>query len=244
MWWMGLAFALIGTAMILVGFFQWKFEKDFREHAVPAVAHVTGKVRELQKTGNKSQTVHLLLYTYQDAEGRQYEGKAGASAAAWSQAKTGDTLTIEYASNNPTSSRRAGNPLSAGPALLVLGGIGGLFTALGLPLMAYSLVGSSRRARLVRNGVVALGVVGDVMEDDSALKVAGSYRLTYRFTDEQGATREGRGPAQPWSLAARWDPGETILVLYDPRHPDRNEADIFEARQDDFNRLLDAADTR
>jgi hypothetical protein len=88
----------------------------------------------------------------------------------------------------------------------------------------------------------ALGVVSAVIENDSALKVAGTYRLVYSFTDETGQTWEGRGPPQPWSLAARWDPGETILVLYDPRNPGRNEADVFEARMDDLARLQDEED--
>jgi hypothetical protein len=79
--------------------------------------------------------------------------------------------------------------------------------------------------------------VGEVAENDSALKVAGTYRLLYHFADGGGSTWEGRGPPQPWSLAARWDPGETILVLYDPRNPRRNEADVFEARNNDLDRL-------
>jgi hypothetical protein len=89
----------------------------------------------------------------------------------------------------------------------------------------------------VQHGTPALGVVTEVAENDSALKVAGTYRLVYRFTVESGETWEGRGPPQPWSLAARWDPGENILVLYDPRNPRRNEADVWEARNEDLAKL-------
>ncbi len=102
---------------------------------------------------------------------------------------------------------------------------------------------SGRRARLVRLGAAALGVAGEVVENDSALKVAGTYRLTYRFTDAGGQAWEGRGPPQPCSLAGRWGPGETILVLYDPRGPRRSEPDVWEARPEDLARLQGEAHT-
>jgi len=123
--------------------------------------------------------------------------------------------------------------------LLILGGIGSLFAFVGISLAAIAVVAAWQRTRLVRFGTPALGVVDELVENDSALKVAGTYRLTYRFTDDHGQTWEGSSPTQSWSLAARWDPGETILVLYDPRNPRRNEPDIWEARMGDLARLQD-----
>jgi hypothetical protein len=245
LWWIGLAFALVGIVIILITFSLWQNEKSFQERAVRAVATVTGKEKRLDKRltkkGETLETVHLLVYTFQDPAGRQHQGKAGVSAQAWAQAKKGDALAIEYAGNDPAVSRPAG---SAAPAWgwPILAGMGVLFASIGVGLVAYTVYWSGRRTRLVRDGVAALGVVGEVVEDNSAVKVAGKYRLTYQFTDGQGTTWEGRGPPQPWSLAARWDPGETILVLYDPRNPRRNEADVFETRQDDLARLQEEAE--
>ena len=155
----------------------------------------------------------------------------------WKRAKPGDTLEVEYDRTDPATSRRAGTEAHAEWGLFILGGIGGLFAFVGISLMAIAFLASAKRTRPVRFGSPALGVVGEVVENDSALKVAGTYRLTYQFTDEDGTIWEGHGPPQPWSLAARWDPGDTILVLYNPRDPTRNEPDIWEARMEDLERL-------
>jgi hypothetical protein len=169
--------------------------------------------------------------------GRPVQGKARVSVEEWGRANTGDTRAIEYDGKDPADSRfvEAAAPIQWG--LLLFGGVGLLFTAVGVMLAAIAFMDSGSRARLVRKGTPALGVVDGVHENDAALIVAGTYRLAYHFEDEAGTTWQGRGPAQPWSLAARWDAGESILVLYDPQNPSRNEADVWEARNDDFDRL-------
>lgn len=68
------------------------------------------------------------------------------------------------------------------------------------------------------------------------------YRILYHFESEDGTSWDGRGPPQPWPLAARWEAGENILVLYDPADPARNEPDVFEARNDDLDSLIAAAE--
>jgi hypothetical protein len=239
-WWGGLVFAVVGLISLGIGLAIWRWEQNFQEHAVRAEARVTRKeTGRVPKGKNGSEKAWYLVYTFRDGAGREQEGKIGASPEDWTRAKPGDTLAIEYDSTDPTSSRRAGTEAHAGWGLLILGGIGGLFSLVGVSLATIAWVKSGQRTRLVRFGTPALGVVGDVIENDSALKAAGTYRLTYRFTDANGQTWEGRGPPQPWSLAARWDPGETILVLYDPRNPRRNEPDVWEARGEDLARLQD-----
>jgi hypothetical protein len=244
-WWGGLGCALIGLVLILIGFSIWRWEQGFQQHAGRAVAKVTGKEKGTMPKGkNGKETAYYLVYTFADAAGGQHEGKIRASHEDWQRAKTGDTLTVEYDSTDPATSRRAGTDTHAGWGLLILGGIGGVFAFVGIPLAAIAFVKSGRRARLVRYGTPVLGIVSAVVENDSALKVQGTYRLVYNFTDENGQPWEGRGPPQPWSLAARWDPGEKILVLYDPRNPGRNEADVFEARMEDLARLEEQMDAQ
>jgi hypothetical protein len=204
------------------------------------VAKVTGKEKgSVPKGKNSSETAYFLIYTFADEAGRDLQGKIRASLEEWKQAKPGDTLAVEYDRTDPTTSRRAGTEAHAEWGLVILGGIGSLFAFVGISLAAIAILMSGRRTRLVRFGTPALGVVGELVENNSALKVAGTYRLTYRFTDGNGQTWEGHGPPQPWSIAARWDPGETILVLYDTRNPIRNEPDIWEARMEDLERLQD-----
>jgi hypothetical protein len=244
-WWMGLGCALIGLVLIVLGLSIWRWERGFQSRAVRAVAKVTGKERgTVPKGKNGSEAAYFLVYTFPDAAGRQQGGKIRASLEDWKRAKPGDTLAVEYDRDDPATSRRAGTEAHADWGLLILGGIGGLFALVGISLAAIALLASGKRTRLVRSGTPALGVVGEVVENDSALKVAGTYRLTYRFTDGNRQTWDGRGPPQPWSLAARWDPGETILVLYDARNPSRNEPDIWEARTEDLARLEDQGATQ
>ena len=237
-WWSGVGCALVGLMLILLGLSIWRWEQGFEKHAVRAEARVTGKEQGFVDRGKKGkQKAYYLVYTFADAAGGQHAGKVGASAEDWKRAKPGDALAVEYDSTNPATSRRAGTEAHAGWGLLILGGIGGVFAAVGVPITAVALLMSGRRTWLVRNGAPALGVVSGTVENDAALKVADTYRLGYRFVDENGQTWEGRGPPQPWSLAARWDAGETILVLYNPRKPRRNEADVWEARMEDLARL-------
>jgi hypothetical protein len=108
-------------------------------------------------------------------------------------------------------------------------------------MAVYAFVRSGHRVRIVRDGVPALGVVDDLMIDESAGKVNGVpfYCLTYRFTDEEGSAQEGRSPALPRALQSRWQAGDQILILYDRENSARNEADIFEARADELAQMHD-----
>ncbi len=238
LWWMGLILSVFGAPMILAAVLISRSEAAFREHAVLTVASISGKDRESRELRKNGETVHILIYRFQDSTGTLYEGRTGASHDDWRRAKDGDPLSIAYDRTNPQNSRRAEQiPATVDWGLLFLGGLGTLFCLVGTPLAVYSLIAAVQRARLVRAGRATLGVVGELVEDDSPVRFKGAYRLTYHFDDEAGASWEGRGPAQTWSLAARWDPGETILVLYDPANPRRNEADIWEVRADDWARL-------
>jgi hypothetical protein len=246
-WWGGLGCALFGLTLILLGVSLWRGEQRFQEHILRATAKVTNKekgreTRESSK-GKVSVMVYYLFYVFPDATGREHEGKMSVTDDAWKQAKAGDALAIEYDRTDPAgTSRRAGTDIHAGWGLLLLGGFGGVFASIGIPFALVALVQSVRRARLVQFGKPTIGTVTEVAENHAALKVAGTYRLLYRFAVEDGETVEGRGPPQPWSLAARWNPGETILVLYNPRKPGRNEADVWEARNDDLAKLQEAED--
>jgi uncharacterized protein DUF3592 len=236
--WMGLIIAFLGTALIALGYGIWRWEHEFQSYAVRAIAKVTGKETGTVKTGShSSEPAYFLVYTFLDETSKQYQGKVGAPLNDWKRAKRGDTLEIEYDRTAPATSRRAGTEAHAGWGFLICGGIGGLFAFIGTLFFSVALVAAWRRTRLVRSGSPALGVVGEVVENESAFRVVGTYRLTYQFTDSDGTTWDGQGPPQPWSLAARWNPGETILVLYDPKKPGRNEPDIWESRNQDLERL-------
>jgi hypothetical protein len=239
----GVAFLFLGTVALTGAFFAWRYEKRFQAEGVPAVATVTGEETKLETTQkNRKETHFYLLYSFQDAAGTTYQGRAGVSQDAWQHAKKGDTLAIQYVRSEPSNNRPAKDAASAAWAPIVLAGFGGLFAVIGLALLGYALARATRRVRIVRDGVPALGVVDELEIDESAGKVNGVpfYRLTYTFTDEDGKTNEGHSAALPRALQDRWQPGDPILILYDRANPTRNEADIFQARADDLARLQGA----
>jgi hypothetical protein len=240
--WGGLGASVFGLLMLLLGFLVWQTEQGFQERAIRVVAKVTGKENGMEMVGKKYEMVYRLNCTFPKVGGGSSKGKLRVSGHDWQQAKTGDEVAVEFDSTNPGTLRRAGTDAHADWGLLILGGIGGVFAVIGITLAVIAFVDSGRRARLVRCGIPTLGVVGELAGNDSALKVTGTYRLTYSFTGPNGTTFEGRGPAQSKSLATRWDPGETILVLYDARNPKRSEADVFEARNEELAKLQEQAE--
>jgi hypothetical protein len=252
-WWTGVGFSVFGKIILLVLFLLWRYEHKFAANAVEVVAKVTGKEKRKEmggKKGNTPVTIPYLNFTFRDDAGQQHSGFANVPADSWERAKAGNDLTIEYDRTNPAKNRPAGHFSTLPPIAYVIGGgFGLLFATVGLLQVGYLLCQSWRRVRLIQTGVPAVGVVTGVIEDQSialepflsSLKAgrldfrsawvpAGTFRVAYQFMDPSGTTLEGRGPRQPYSLAYRWNPGEEMLVLYDPRNPSRNEADLFETR--------------
>jgi hypothetical protein len=246
LWWFGMICATVGTVVLVVLALLWQYEQNFDANAIQAVAKVTGKEKGTVMTGkqgNVPKTVHMLDFTFQDAAGKRYDGKANVPAEDWKRAKPGDNLKIEYDRTNPASTRLAGSVSTMPPwGYLIFGALGLLCALFGIPIIAFLLFRSVQRVRLIQTGAPAVGVVTGVAADDSAVTVAGVFRVAYQFTDPNGATLPGRGPPQPYSLAYRWNPGDALLVLYDPRDASRNEADLFETRSDELAQLQDQAE--
>ena len=118
-----------------------------------------------------------------------------------------------------------------------------------------------RQMRIVRNGLPVLGRVTEVCADPPVRGLAGNRRsrrkrrqaptpeaadakpdgkapsssaryLKYAFLDSDGREWTDESPNLPSDLANRWRRGDSILVLYMPGDPSRNEPDVFAARTD------------
>jgi hypothetical protein len=245
LFWMGLVFPLVGVVLLFIVVTMWLSEDRFEANAVRTTATVTSKDTKTVMRGPKGNTptiVHVVHYTFRDESGQEHAGGTEVSSNDWTVARKGDVWQIEYDRTDPANSRRPGGETHVRWGL-ILGGVGAiLFLSVGLAIIGSLLWSSGRRARLIRTGTPALGVVDSVVENDAAAKLEGTYRVTYHFTDAEGTTREGRGPAQPWSLAGRFKAGDAVLVLYDPGNPARHEADLFETRSDELAQLQDQAD--
>jgi len=211
----------------------------FDANAERTMATVTRKDTRDEPRGPKGQLklIYVVYFTFRDAAGQTHEGSTEVSANDWTVRKKGDTLLIEYDRTDPSSTRLAGSGTTSHWGLIAAGFGAVVFFTVGIAIVATLLFGAARRARLVRTGTPALGAVDCVVENDSAVKLEGTFRVRYHFTDAEGTTREGRGPAQAWSRAGRYSTGESVLVLYDPANPARHEADLFEARSDELAEL-------
>jgi hypothetical protein len=247
-WWVGVVFALLGALLLVITYFVWEYEQRYKAKGVPAVAKVVGKDSKLEQVnerkGTRQEMHYYLIYTFQDAAAKDYQGRERVAKDAWDQAKMGAEVAIEYVRDDPATNRPAKDAASAawGPVVLLVAG--GLFSMIGWALAVTAFITSGHRMRMVRDGVPALGVVAELQIDESAGKVNGMpyYCLAYHFTDEEGKTRQGRSAALPRALQSKWQAGDSILILYDRTNPDRCEADIFQARADDLARLRDTSE--
>lgn len=87
--------------------------------------------------------------------------------------------------------------------------------------------GRTDAQRLNRQGEVTAAV-----EINRFVKINGRYPryLNYRFIGTDGIAREGRSPNLPMDLEEKWSVGDSITIIYDLRHGDNNQPDIFELR--------------
>jgi hypothetical protein len=236
----GVAFTLFGGMMVLVVAYGLLKELEFRLRAVRTVATVTAKESRIGRIGKGGpQTIHELKYTYPDSSGHEHESKVRVTQEYWQRTQKGDALDVEYAANDPGVNRTTSEyDTRPGENPLVLGLMSVLFSLYGIVFMIYSIKQSGLRARIVREGVPALGVVEALVTDDDVwLHTSRLARVAYHFTDAAGTTWKGRGWPQQWTERYPWAEGDTILILYDPRDPRRNEADIFNARADDLAKV-------
>jgi len=70
------------------------------------------------------------------------------------------------------------------------------------------------------------------VEINRFVKINGRYShyLKYRFTGTDGIARQGHSPNLPMHLEEKWSVGDSITIIYDLRHGDNNQLDIFELR--------------
>jgi hypothetical protein len=100
-WWVGVAFAFFGSVGLLAARLSWQYEERFRSEGVAAVARVTGKESKFEKAGKKQEMHYILLYTFQDAAGRDYQGRELVPNGEWDQVKKGDARAVEYVRDDP-----------------------------------------------------------------------------------------------------------------------------------------------
>jgi hypothetical protein len=249
-WWFGCLLTAGSVVGVVVLFWTWTTTAEDREFAakgVRTVAQISLRSETPEWVGEDQSemiTRYQLHYYFLDPEGNEQTGVATVLKPTWLRYQAGDTLAIEYLADQPARNRaleRQRPPL--GIAGTVVFGLGLLLVLGGLILLGTAWVRGRRRWRIVRTGIPSLGRITEILasgarngHDQPAAHAA--YHLGYTFQDQRGVSHDGRTAALTPGLASRWHLGDPILVLYAPDDIFRHEVDLFGARAEDLNLLL------
>ncbi len=146
----GVVFTLVGIIMIIIGIAVSSIGKIFEESAEKTDAVITEINTYYKRTGNDRRR-HRDVFVEYVVDGKRYEGELNYYRTGMYE---GGTVEIMYNPENPNEIR-AGSPSLA---LLILGGIGILFSAIGIPFIVVG-VKSGGKKRLKTNGVRMTGVI-------------------------------------------------------------------------------------
>lgn len=199
----------------LVGFCLFGLQSDlsiftFRN----ATGRVAGRVTSTEETGasENDQRVHASRYEYSVA-GNMFDGTAYSSGFA---PKPGEPVTVEYVETDPDRSRVAGMRRAhfgfwAAP-------ISSIFPLIGLIIVIAATQAGMRRNRLLRDGMLASGVLKKKRPTSMIVNRRTVWELTFEFTDRHGQRHETTvRTSNPSDLADE----ATEPLLYDPDDPSR-----------------------
>lgn len=128
----------------------------------------------------------------------------------------GESVALEVASSDPARARIAGQRSSPMPLWTVLPiAPWGL---VGLALSAVAIVRGLRRARLLRDGLLAEGQFERKRATNTTINNRRVIALTYTYEDESGATQECVAKTHKPELLSEDEPEP---LIYDPTRPER-----------------------
>jgi len=234
---------LAGMILLRIGFSYWSSARQARQASVTTLAQVTDKGQRLDKQKDPSgdgKGFYWLRYRYRDLDGHSHEGRVTLEQYEWSKFEKYDDISIEFRRDRPEESQLAVVPSFTARWIqmmsLTFGGIlygGSLVCAVGGWMWA------TRKARCVVRGTPALGEVTERYSPFWARLVAPARaRLYFQFIDAHGYLQSGKSHWLPEDIACYWTQGDSILVLCGPDEPVRLEADVFQVRPEDKERLL------
>ena len=248
-WWLGCLLTVASAAGFGALYQAWATspeDRDFAAHGVRTQAEIMfrSEVPEWEDVDGRPEMKvrYRLHYMFKDADNDDQVGVALVPKATWLRYQLGDTLTIEYLPDQPGRNRalvRERPPLGVAGFLVL--GLGALLVLGGLLLLGTAWVRAWRRWRVVRGGIACLGRITEVSHPpgrNGDVAGASACHLGYTFTDERGMARDGRTARLDPAVAARWQPGDPILVLCAPNDIFRHEVDLFGVRAEDLNVLL------
>ncbi|HEY0142122.1 MAG TPA: DUF3592 domain-containing protein [Thermoanaerobaculia bacterium] len=177
-----------------------------------SLAQTSGQVTQVEATAasENEQPVYANYYAFSLA-GRRH---TGVSYVTGSAATVGETVEIEYDASDPSWSRIAGMRRAMFGSWALLFAL--IFPGIGLTIALFSLRSGLRRARLLRNGQLAMGKLVGKEATSTTVNKRRVYELTFEFITREGQRREAKARTTfPHTLEdERQEP-----LLYDPQKP-------------------------
>jgi Protein of unknown function (DUF3592) len=226
----GVVFGLIGVVVLGVGTALAVSTARFQASAERTEGTVVAlSERTSTSSGGGSSTSWYPTVEY-TVDGRPYsfDSPVGANPPAYAE---GDTVPVAYDPADPSDAQIA-SFWSAYFAPMVLGGLGIVFTPIGVALLVVGRRSLLRRRKLLQDGREVWAEIAQVGVE-FGVKINGRHPYVVHATwyDE----RTGRTHIAT-SDHLRADPGPGLLgrthvrVLYDPADPDRNVVDLDSVR--------------
>ena len=207
-----LGWLVFGFGLMFFWFFAANGDYSFVTFRGPH-ATAKGRVTSVADTGasENKRRVRANHYEYA-AAGMTLTGTSYSTGEAVTE---GQEVTIEYDAAHPARSRIAGLRRALfGPFVSFVA----IFPAVGLLILIPSTVMGVRRNRLLREGMLAMGVLANKEPTNMTVNKRPVYKLTFAFTARDGRKYEAEART---SETARLEDEATEPLLYDPSEPSR-----------------------
>ncbi|HEV3078472.1 MAG TPA: DUF3592 domain-containing protein [Gemmataceae bacterium] len=234
---------LVGLVLLRIGFSFWSSARQARQATVTTSAQIVDKGQRSEKqkvAADEPKSPYWLSYRYRDTSGRSHQGRISLEQREWNKFEKYDDILIDYERERPEESQLAAVPTITGRWIMMMSlTLGGILYAAGCVWGFGGWVWATRKARRVLRGTPVLGEVTQRASPFWARLVAPPRsRLRFEFLDAHGRPRRGKTHWLPEDVVCYWNQGDSILVLCDPEQPERPEADVFQIRPDDKERLM------
>jgi hypothetical protein len=177
-----------------------------------ARANASGIVTRIVDTRASEGKRRIRANHYQySVAGKSFDGVSFSNQGDVSE---GDRVTVEYAVSSPEQSRIAGQRrkmFGAGVAFVTI------FPLIGLGLLVGAMRWGSRRARLLRDGVLTTGVLIGKSPTNTTVNNRRVFELIFEFTARDGRKHQAKART---SITERLEDERQELLLYDPEKPE------------------------
>ena len=225
----GVIFSLVGIGLLVAGVAVSVTTVRFMVTAERVDGTVVDMVERTttHSTGRGSSTDtawHPMVEFSVDGKPYSFQGSVGSSPPAY---EVGDTVEVAYDPSDPHDARLA-SFWSAYFLPLILGGIGIVFTPIGVVLLVKAWRIRALRAWLRRNGREVWAEIAHI-GPEFRIRVNGRHPYVVRATWRDASTGRTHTATSDY---LRHDPGPRlqgqthVRVLFDPANPDRNVLDL------------------